>query len=135
MECVGYDNAFQLELCEKFPLWVPSPRTPKGSGKKRSSPKKSKIAGRKRKREESSDSDSQNDDEREFEGKSSSKKTKVTGRKRTKREENSDSDSNDDEREFEASTGWKGNFNGLSEDEDDVLTYTPRGTRSRPICL
>ena len=99
MECVGYDNAFQLELCDKFPLWVPPPRRPKGSGK--SAPKKSKVAGQKRKREESPGSN--------FE--------------------------NDDEREYDANSSRRSKFKHLSEDEDDVLTYAPRGTRSRPICL
>jgi hypothetical protein len=133
MECVGYDNAFQIELCEKFPLFVPPPKTPRGSGK--SSLKKRKVAGRKHKREESVDSDPQTDNEREFKGKSSPKKSKVAGRKR-KREEtpNLDSESND-EREFEAATGWGGNFDDLSEDEAQGPTYTPRGTRSRPIIL
>ena len=97
MECVGYDNAFQLELCEKFPLWVPPPKKSRGSRK--SSPKKSKVtvAGRKRKRDESPGSDHSNL-------------------------------KNEDESEREA-TGE------LSEDEDEVPTYRPRGTRSRPICL
>ena len=83
MGCVGYDNAFQLEICEKFPLWASPPKRTRGSGK--SSPKKSKMAGRKRKREETPDSEN-------------------------------------DERE-EAT----GEFNNLSEDEDEVLTYRPRG--------
>ena len=101
MECVGYDNAFQLELCDKFPLWVPPPRRPKDSGK--STPKKSKVsqAGHKRKREESPGSESENDDEREY----------------------------------DANTSRLGKFKHLSKDEDDLLTYTPRGTRSRPIYL
>ena len=89
MECVGYDNDFQLDLCEKFPLWKLS----KGSGK--SSPKKSQVAGLKRKREENLDFDSWSDDERKF----------------------------------EAKTGRRGN---LSDDKDNVPTYTPQGTRSRP---
>ena len=95
MECVGYDNAFQLELCENFPLYVPPPKKTRGSGK--SSPKKSKVAGRKRKREESPNSDFKNDDEREF--------------------------------------GSGEDFDDISEDEGKVLTYTSRGTRSRPIIL
>ena len=49
MECVDYDDDFQRQLCDKFPLWVPPPKQTRGSGK--SSPKKSKLAGRKRKRE------------------------------------------------------------------------------------
>ena len=101
MECVGYDNAFQLELCDKFPLWVPPPRRPKGSGK--SAPKKSNVAGQKRKREESPGSDFEIE--------------------------------NDDEREYDANTSRRGKFKHLSENDDDVPTYTPRGTRSRPICL
>ena len=100
MECVDYDNDFQRELCEKFPLWVPPPRKPKGSGKSSSS-KKSKLAGFKRKREESFDFDS----------------------------------GSDDERRFEVKTDRKGDFDDLSQDEDEVLSYTPRGTRSRPNCL
>ena len=57
MECVGYDNAFQLRLCDEFPLWIPPPkkrRNPQGSSD--SSAKKSTATGRvgrKRKREES----------------------------------------------------------------------------------
>jgi hypothetical protein len=101
MECVGYDNDFQLELCDKFPRWVPPPRNPKGSGKKssskKSSPKKTQVAGRKRKREDSESLDS------------------------------------DDNRRFAA---WGEDFDlSDSEDEDEVPTYRPRGTRSRPICL
>jgi hypothetical protein len=95
MECVGYDNNFQLELCDKFPLWVPPPKKPRGSNK--SSSKKSKLAGRKRKREESPDFELDND-------------------------LNEDGRSGDSEPEH------------VSEDEE-VLTYRPRGTRSRPICL
>jgi uncharacterized protein DUF6697 len=86
MKCVGYDNDFQRELCNKFPLWVPPPRKPKGSGK--SMPKKkSQAAGRKRKREESLDSDN--------------------------------------ERGFEGNTSLGGEFDDLSEDEDQVPTYRP----------
>ena len=95
MECVDYDDNFQCQLCDKFPLWVPPPKQTRGSGK--SSPKKSKLAGRKRKREESPDFN------------------------------------DEDEGELEAS-GGRGESEDLSEDEE-VLTYTPRGTRSRPICL
>ena len=100
MECVDYDNNFQLELCDKFPLWVPPPKQPRSSGK--SSPKKSKLAGRKRKRDENPDFD--------------------------------DDDSNEDERELEEASGGRGESEDPSVDEE-VLTYTPRGTRSRPICL
>ena len=61
MECVGYDNNFQLELCDKFRLWVPPPKPPRSS---RKSHKISKLAGRKRKREESPDFDDDlNEDE------------------------------------------------------------------------
>ncbi|KAF8815779.1 hypothetical protein BYT27DRAFT_7230127 [Phlegmacium glaucopus] len=96
MQCVGYDNAFQLDLCAKFPLWVPPPRKARGSGK--SSAKKSKAAavraGRKRKREESPDQ--QEEEEHELDELSE--------------------DSGED----------------LTE---EVLTYKPRGTRSRPIYI
>jgi len=107
MECVGYDNAFQLELCEKFPLWVPPPRKPRGSGK--SSAKQSKVAGRKRKRERSPDSDvdlnPKNEDESELE---------ATGQR--------------EEREFD-------DFSGDEDDAAEVLTYRHGGTRSRPIYI
>ena len=102
MECVGYDNDFQLELCQKFPLWVPPPRKAKGSGKS-SSAKKTKSAGLKRKRElreESLDFDSGSDDERKFDVK--------TGKR------------------------GKFDLDDLSQDEDEGPAYTPRGTRSRP---
>jgi hypothetical protein len=98
MECVDYDNNFQLQLCNKFPLWAPPPKKPRASGK--TSPQKSKLAGRKRKREESPDLDN---------------------------------DSNEDEGELEAGHGRRGESE-VSEDEE-VLTYRPRGTRSRPIDL
>jgi hypothetical protein len=84
MECVGYDNNFQLELCNKFPLWVPPPRKPRPSGKKR-------------KRDESPDLDNNSNEDEELEA---------------RREESE-----------EASA------------DENVLTYRPRGTRSRPICL
>jgi hypothetical protein len=108
MQCVSYDSAFQLELCNKFPLYVSS---------RKSSSKKSKVTGRhgKRKREESPGSDS-NDDEREFKGKSSPKKSKVAHKRKRPSSDSQDSDD-------------------LFEDEDDVPTYRSRGTRSRPICL
>lgn len=61
MECVDYDNAFQLELCDKFPLWVPPPTRKRTSQGPRKSPAKkfkaTSHAGRKRKRKESLDSD------------------------------------------------------------------------------
>ena len=110
MECVGYDNAFQLELCEKFPLWVPPP---KRSSKSKSSKKsKSRVSG-----------------------KSPTKDSKVAGRKRKREESLSDSDDGRNEDESEEATGRR-EIDNLSEDEDhEVLTYRPRGTRSRPICL
>jgi len=39
MKCVGYDYGFQLDLCAKFPSWIPPPpptkRLQKNAGKKR----------------------------------------------------------------------------------------------------
>jgi hypothetical protein len=63
------------------------------------------------------------------------------GRKR-KREESPDSDvdlnpKDEDESESEATNWQEPKIDTLLEHEDDIqeLTYTPRGTRSRPICL
>lgn len=107
MECVGYDNDFQLELCDKFPQWVAPPRKPRGSGNL-SSAKKSKGAVRtshKRKREDSPESEG---DELNSEDKDLESDLKVTIRKKPKH----------------------------SEYEDEKgLTYKPRGTRSRPVCI
>ena len=107
MECVGYDNAFQLELCDKFPLWVPptkASKAPKSSKKRRGS------------------------------GKSPTKSSKVAGRKRKRGESFADSDDDRNEVESEGATG-SAEIDNLSEDEEEGPTYRPRGTRSRPICL
>lgn len=29
MKCIGYDEVFQLQLCDKFPHWVPPIRRPR----------------------------------------------------------------------------------------------------------
>lgn len=42
MKCVGYDNNFQRELSEKFPVWVPTP--PKTKKQKKEKPPKRESA-------------------------------------------------------------------------------------------
>lgn len=103
MECVGYDNTFQLELCDKFPLWVPPPKKkPQGSRRVDHSAKKSLATNpRKRKR---------------------------------KWEENPDL-KDENEGESEAADWQEPKFDSEHEDDIQELTYIPRGTRSRPICL
>jgi len=44
LNCIGYDRAFQLELCDKFPLWV----SPPPKKKKAKKPKKSTKKGTKK---------------------------------------------------------------------------------------
>ncbi|KAF4615941.1 hypothetical protein D9613_011357 [Agrocybe pediades] len=76
MKCVGYDNAFQLEICEKFASYIPPPpkarkaaNATKPPGQKQNkAPATSKIRGKKRKRQSSkNDHDSDNTDgEREW---------------------------------------------------------------------
>jgi len=59
LKCVDYDLPFQLELCKKFPLWVPPPRIARRSKKDQKRPAGAKTMansqshGRKRKRSES----------------------------------------------------------------------------------
>jgi hypothetical protein len=105
MECVGYDNTFQLELCDKFPLWVPpSKQKPQGS-RNYSAKKSSATSPRKRKR---------------------------------KPEENSNLDvdlKDENESESGAADWQEPKFDSEHEDDIQELTYIPRGTRSRPICL
>ena len=48
MKCVGYDNNFQRELSEKFPVWVPAPPKEKKQ-KKEKPPKRESTAVRKTK--------------------------------------------------------------------------------------
>ncbi|KAF9558416.1 hypothetical protein CPC08DRAFT_559716 [Agrocybe pediades] len=71
MKCVGYDNAFQLEICEKFASYVPPPpkarkasNATKPPGQKQNkAPATSKTRGKKRKRQSSkNDHDSDNTD-------------------------------------------------------------------------
>jgi len=107
MKCIEYDLPFQLELCEKFPLWVPSLRKPKGSKKDPKRPAGAKTAnsqsrGRKRKRSESLLSElTEQDSNNEL---------------RTKGED------------------LDMNFMDVSDDDSKPI-YTSKGTRSRPICL
>ncbi|KDR74295.1 hypothetical protein GALMADRAFT_575368 [Galerina marginata CBS 339.88] len=121
-KCVGYHNAFQLQLCEKFPLWVPRPRKPRGSnkqGKNKSAKPKSKpklkapndeeapvARGRKRKRSASPDSDLTEPES-----------------------EDSDQDEKPTKEQLE--------FHDFSSDEETGLdhAYKSKGTRSRPIRL
>lgn len=110
MKCVEYDLPFQLELCKKFPLWIPSLRKPKGSKK---DPKKSAGAksansqsrGRKRKRSES-----------------------LLSELMELSDEESDNELRTKEQDLEK--------NGMDvSDDDSKPIYTSKGTRSRPICL
>ncbi|KAF9558414.1 hypothetical protein CPC08DRAFT_819351 [Agrocybe pediades] len=108
MKCVGYDNAFQLELGEKFAAYVPPPPPPPKAAKAAKGPKPprqkqkkaqatSKTPGNKRKRQSSESVASQ-----------------------------SDSDSTDE-----------GEWEAEQSDEDDdgfaLKRYRNKGTRSRPI--
>ncbi|KAF4615940.1 hypothetical protein D9613_011356 [Agrocybe pediades] len=108
MKCVGYDNAFQLELGEKFAAYVPPPPPPKAAKadkgpkpprqKQKKAQATSKTPGNKRKRQSSESVASQ-----------------------------SDSDSTDEEGEWEAEQ---------SDEDDDgfaLKRYRNKGTRSRPI--
>ncbi len=67
MKCVGYDNNFQRDLSEKFPVWVPpAPRSRKKPENDNPSPSKPKAGGRKprlkkRKRAVTPESDPESD--------------------------------------------------------------------------
>ena len=59
LKCVGYDEAFQREVHEKFQTWVPPPPREKGAGKGKTGSKgrntgnlRGKQRGQKRKRDE-----------------------------------------------------------------------------------
>jgi hypothetical protein len=110
MKCIEYDLPFQLELCKKFPLWVPSLRKPKGSKKDPKKPAGAKTAnsqsrGRKRKRSESL----------------LSELTELN-------DEASDNELRTKDEDLEM------NFMDVSDDDSKPI-YTSKGTRSRPICL
>lgn len=65
LKCVGYDEAFQREIHDEFPNWVPPPPRPKGEKGKKVKAK----TGQKRKRnevEEGSDEEIEIDDEAEI---------------------------------------------------------------------
>ncbi|KAF8164763.1 hypothetical protein B0H34DRAFT_210332 [Crassisporium funariophilum] len=105
MKCVAYDNAFQLQLCEKFPNWVAPQR--KSRKPKTLKPKKEMTRGSatKRKRERSESSD------------------------RVKAE--SEEEEAEDEETWESGAEDKVDESGM----DVESTYIPHGTRSRPIIL
>ncbi|KIM42723.1 hypothetical protein M413DRAFT_444394 [Hebeloma cylindrosporum] len=113
LKCVDYDLPFQLELCKKFPLWVPRPRKPRGSKKSAKKPARAKRTtnsqsrgGRKRKRSESLLSELTELDDEPSDNEPRMKK-----------------DLEMDIMDIYAS------------DSDDEPIYTSKGTRSRPICL
>ena len=105
LKCIEYDLPFQLELCKKFPLWVPLPRAARGSKKDSKKP-----AGAKTKTNSQSH-----------------------GRKR-KRSESLLLELDDEESDSEPWTKREDLEMDIS-DDDSKLVYTSKGTRSRPICL
>ncbi|KAF9558415.1 hypothetical protein CPC08DRAFT_667608 [Agrocybe pediades] len=81
MKCVGYDNAFQLELCEKFASYVPPPKPPKpdnatkpSSQKRKKAQNSPKTQGKKQKRKSSErdhdldDQDGEREESDDYEG-------------------------------------------------------------------
>lgn len=69
MQCVSYDAAFQRNLSETFPTWVPPPKSKsekKKSGREKQNPTQaSKMTSKKRKREDVQTTDSENLDDNE----------------------------------------------------------------------
>lgn len=111
LKCVDYDLPFQLELCKKFPLWVPPPRKPKGSKK---DPKK--LAGAK------TPTNSQ----------PRGRKRKRSGSLLSELEELYNEESDDEPRTKDEDLGM--DIIDIC-DNDSKPIYTSKGTRSRPICL
>lgn len=111
LKCVDYDLPFQLELCKKFPLWVPPPRKPKGNKK---DPKKSARAN-------------------------TTTNSQSRGRKRKRSESLLSELAELDDEESDNEPRTKGKDLGVDimdiSDDDSKPIYTSKGTRSRPICL
>ena len=107
LKCVDYDLPFQLELCKKFPRWVPPPRRPKGSKKDPIKPAGAKTMTNSQSR----------------------------GRKR-KRAESILSELDDEESDNESRMKENPEIDMMDiSDDDSTPIYTSKGTRSRPICL
>jgi hypothetical protein len=71
LKCVGYDEAFQREVHEKYQTWVPPPPREKGAGKGKTGSKGRKTGdprGQKRKRDEEIIAESDDSEVPESEG-------------------------------------------------------------------
>ncbi|KDR74309.1 hypothetical protein GALMADRAFT_250113 [Galerina marginata CBS 339.88] len=114
MKCVGYDEAFQRELCEKLQHWVPPPpRKKKGdkpapAGKNQNAKAKPAKGARK--------APAVHDQVGQKRKRANSVESELT-------EIESEDDADFNEEIFELS------------DEEEERAYRPRGTKSRPICL
>jgi len=116
MKSVAYDNAFQLQICDKFPSFVPPPKKPK-------KPKDMCTGGKKQK---------QNPNQKTENGKnpSDSSTRPSAGGKKRKRLETPESESEEDTKHWASNP----NFSDI-EKSDESRRYKNRGTISRPIIL
>ncbi|KAF8905775.1 hypothetical protein CPB84DRAFT_1676233 [Gymnopilus junonius] len=63
MKCVGYDNDFQLQLCQKFPNWIPRPRNSRKGKKSDMKPNTGSSQHRNNKRTHPSPASPESEDE------------------------------------------------------------------------
>ncbi|KDR74308.1 hypothetical protein GALMADRAFT_575930 [Galerina marginata CBS 339.88] len=105
MKCVGYDKAFQRELCEKLKSWVPPPRKKRGTkppGQKNRNAKSKPVKGAR-------------------------KAPAVQVGQKRKRANSVESELTEIESEDDEEETFEFKFSGKKE-----LAYRPRGTKSRP---
>ena len=120
MKCVGYDYGFQLDLCAKFPSWIPPPppkRLQKNAGKKR---KEKRVV---------------QEGEEILATSSSRSKGKKRKRSVTPESESGDESESPHARVDEDSMVWDDEEPEEDPEKKVINNIRTRGTKSRPILL